>query len=263
MLATFDVASELVPEAGSYIAPGLDRVRSNPKNLRRVYLRIRELARSIDKLGLLQNLVVVADSEPGYFIVKAGERRLRALQLLAKEGKWSRGVPAVVAPSKSGELINVAENASRLDVPVWHEGHRFFELLEAGMRQSELAEAVGRSQQYVSYAKNLAESLAPETIERLDRIDSHYATARVLRMLSRLQTPDGEPDGSRQVLALDSFLKGREKPASVKKHRHRDKLLKGRIELLEALSTTLPPHQERVIQAAVHFIFSNDQELRL
>jgi ParB-like nuclease domain len=62
----------------------LARIRPNLNQARRTFHRIDELARSIAQYGLLQNLVVRPLAEAGYYEVVAGERRYRALTLLAK-----------------------------------------------------------------------------------------------------------------------------------------------------------------------------------
>lgn len=70
----------------------LNKLVPSPRNVRR---RIDaqadlELKTDIEARGLLQNLVVTSAAKPrGGFAVEAGERRRRALQALADEGKCS------------------------------------------------------------------------------------------------------------------------------------------------------------------------------
>jgi hypothetical protein len=65
----------------------LARIRPNLNQVRRTFHRIDELARSIAQYSLLQNLVVRPLPEGGYYEIVAGERRYRALALLAKDGR--------------------------------------------------------------------------------------------------------------------------------------------------------------------------------
>ena len=68
----------------------LARIRPNLNQVRRTFHRIDELARSIAQYGLLQNLVVRPLPEAGYYEIVAGERRYRALTLLAKDGRLEK-----------------------------------------------------------------------------------------------------------------------------------------------------------------------------
>ena len=72
----------------------LDRLVLSEANVRKVVNEegIAELAALIESQGLLQRLCVVAQPD-GRFAVVAGGRRLRAMQLLAAEGRWSASQP--------------------------------------------------------------------------------------------------------------------------------------------------------------------------
>ena len=94
----------------------------SPRNVRRTKpARIEELAALIKSQGLLQNLVVV-EAKPtkgvdqvGYGVVGGG-RRLRALQLLSRQGDIAEDfpVPCYVVPDAQAEEASVAENSGCL-----------------------------------------------------------------------------------------------------------------------------------------------------
>src|SRR3954464_24957 len=97
----------------------LDRIVPNPKQVRKTFRRIDELARSIEQYGLLHNLVVRPHSEPGYYQICAGARRSRALTLLSKQGRLPSTEVSCLVISGEGVFANVVENLVREDVPLW------------------------------------------------------------------------------------------------------------------------------------------------
>src|SRR5579883_156915 len=81
---------------------------------------IESLAADIERRGLLQSLSVrpiLADNgeETGIYGVQAGGRRLRALQLLAKQKKLAKNAPVPCIVRKEGfvEADSLAENTER------------------------------------------------------------------------------------------------------------------------------------------------------
>lgn len=71
----------------------LNKLVASPKNVRRSsdLAADLELKADIEARGLLQNLVVTSLRKPkGCFAVEAGERRRKALQALAEEGRLAR-----------------------------------------------------------------------------------------------------------------------------------------------------------------------------
>lgn len=59
----------------------ISRLRNHPQNVRRTYGDLEELAESIKKNGVMQNLTVIPDPEKdGCYLVVIGNRRLLAAQ---------------------------------------------------------------------------------------------------------------------------------------------------------------------------------------
>ena len=106
---------------------------------------IAELARSVAQKGVLQPLLVRPNGE-GFEIV-AGERRFRAAQQVGLAT-----VPVVVKTLSDRETLEIAliENVQREDLNAVEEARAFEQLLEFGLSQEEVADAVGKSRSAVA-----------------------------------------------------------------------------------------------------------------
>jgi ParB family chromosome partitioning protein len=194
----------------------LSDLRLSPKNVRQTYWGIKELAESIREYGLLQNLVVREAGD--HFEVVAGNRRFKALELLASESKWTGNVHCVVI-SGDGTFENLIENTTRHDVPIWQLGYRFQEILDAGYTQKQIAARVGKSQGYVSIAVQIASGLCPAVVRRIERVSNLPINQEQLLVLSKIINTDFRPDEEAQLEELKRLLgqkrrKGRGRPRS-------------------------------------------------
>jgi ParB family transcriptional regulator, chromosome partitioning protein len=94
----------------------LSRLRPSSRNVRKSGgTSIPELAASIARVGLLQNLTVIASPDGEHFEVVAGKRRLAALKLLAKRRKLDKHhpVPCLQVPDASARTVSLTENVQR------------------------------------------------------------------------------------------------------------------------------------------------------
>ncbi len=76
---------------------------------------INELAASIERVGLLQNLTVTLASDGEHYEVVAGGRRLAALKLLAKKRRLAKDypVPCLLVADASARTASLSENVQR------------------------------------------------------------------------------------------------------------------------------------------------------
>jgi ParB family transcriptional regulator, chromosome partitioning protein len=103
----------------------LSQLRPSSRNVRQSSgVSIPELAASIARVGLLQNLTVVACSDGEHYEVVAGKRRLAALKLLAKRRKIDKeqAVPCLLVPDASARTVSLTENVQR---EAMHPGEQF------------------------------------------------------------------------------------------------------------------------------------------
>jgi ParB family chromosome partitioning protein len=112
------VSTTTVPdvEAGAaalrFIA--LSRLRVSRRNVRKTSTApLEPLAESIARVGLLQNLIVIADGDD--YGVVGGRRRLAALRLLAKKSRLAKHqtIPCLVVPDESAVTVSLTENVQR------------------------------------------------------------------------------------------------------------------------------------------------------
>ncbi|MGE4527441.1 MAG: ParB/RepB/Spo0J family partition protein [Rhodospirillaceae bacterium] len=178
--------------------PGFERIdlpllTPSPLNPRKTFdeTALRELADSIERNGLLQNLTVrptgAADAlgRPDYWIV-AGERRYRALRLLAQENRLpeslAAGIPCNVRELTDAEhlAVSLLENLQRRDVNPMEEANAFARLTALGWTTAQIAEKIGTTQRHIQQRLALTQRLAPECQEALQAGKINFTQARAL-----------------------------------------------------------------------------------
>ncbi|MBF5003722.1 MULTISPECIES: ParB/RepB/Spo0J family partition protein [Comamonadaceae] len=92
-------------------------LRPTGRNVRKTVPRmsIPELAASIQRVGLLQNLIVIASADGEHYEVVAGGRRLAALKLLAKKHRIAKDwdVPCLLVADGTARTASLTENVQR------------------------------------------------------------------------------------------------------------------------------------------------------
>ena len=99
----------LVPLSRLVLRPTGRNVRKAPR------MSIPELAASIQRVGLLQNLIVIPASDGEHYEVVAGGRRLAALKLLAKKHRIAKDwdVPCLQVADGTARTASLTENVQR------------------------------------------------------------------------------------------------------------------------------------------------------
>lgn len=126
-----------------------NRILPNPDQPRRSFDEesISELAASIRQVGLIQPLVVRRSGEN--YVLIAGERRLRAVKLLA----WPT-VQCIISPVSGEEdaaIMAIVENLQREDLHFFEEAECYSALLDKlDVTQDELAVRLGKSQSFIA-----------------------------------------------------------------------------------------------------------------
>ncbi|KPU94625.1 chromosome partitioning protein ParB [Variovorax paradoxus] len=119
--AQAEAQATTVPEVAPYELHliALSKLRPSNRNVRKSGgTSIPSLASSILRVGLLQNLTVIASPDGESFEVVAGKRRLAALKLLAKRRRIGRDhpVPCLLVPDASARTVSLTENVQRVSM---------------------------------------------------------------------------------------------------------------------------------------------------
>lgn len=218
------VASRLAPRAVASQDLPVERIRPNPYQARREFTDLNELAEAIRQQGFISRLRVRPDpTEPGYYQLVYGERRLRAA-----EQAGLASVPCDVAPHSDRELIEIGlvENIQRQDLNPLEEARAFQTFMrELDYSIRTLAERLGKHRSYVE--GRLALLRAPEEVQELvmrrpDTLDAARQIASVAEPAEREELIAGVVSGeltSQAVRERVSAKRGEGRAADVKPKR--------------------------------------------
>lgn len=154
----------------------IDKVMPNPTQPRKTFdeLALRELAASINNVGIIQPIVVTEKN--GKYLIIAGERRYRACKLANKAT-----IPAIIKDlsDKDCKEIALIENLQREDLNPIEEAEAMRALIdEFDLPQEELARRLGKSRPAITNSLRLL-SLDERVIEliRDNRLSSGHGKA--------------------------------------------------------------------------------------
>ena len=150
----------------------LNKLVRSPRNVRKHAdpAADAELKASIAACGLLQNLIV-RPAAKGRFEVDAGERRRRAMFVLAEEKALPRNHPVtclVLDACNEACAASLAENFHRLAMNPADEAEAFASLVEGGTSLEDVARRFGLTVRFVEGRLRLAK-LAPVIFEALGK----------------------------------------------------------------------------------------------
>ena len=174
--------SAILPQGGK-VGDGLreiplDLIQPNSRQPRRTFdqARLAELAESIRTRGVLQP-IVVTPLAGGTFELVAGERRLRAAQMVELPT-----IPALVRDTDDWERLDLAlaENMARVDLNPIEEARACAMLVDdLGLTKQEVGRRVGRSRVAISNLIRILE-LPEEALELIERGDLTEGHGRAL-----------------------------------------------------------------------------------
>ena len=132
------------------------RAKRNARKMPR--LSIPELAASIARIGLLQNLIVILATDGEAYEVVAGDRRLTALKLLAKKKRIPADyeVPCLLVADASARTVSLAENVQRENMHPADQFAAFAALVKEGRPVEDIAADFGVSPLVVQRRLKLA-----------------------------------------------------------------------------------------------------------
>jgi len=136
-------------------------------NKRKIFGDLEALAESIRNNGIIAPMRGYREKINGvsHVIVKDGERRMRAVEILLNQGVEFKRVPVIIGHKSSMEdqILEMVISNDGLPMTTLEEGLAFAELINFGWTPKEVASRAGRTQGHVSNALALAK--APKTIQ--------------------------------------------------------------------------------------------------
>lgn len=127
----------------------VSKIKPDPQQPRKTFdsVKLQELAEDIKQNGLIQP-IIVRISGVGEYVVIAGERRLKAVQMLNQPK-----IKAIIAKDYSNEqvgYIQMAENMKRDDLRFYEMAEFIIGRIDAGEKQSTVADKLGISKTTVN-----------------------------------------------------------------------------------------------------------------
>lgn len=163
--------------------------RRSKRNARKMSrLSIPELAASIARISLLQNLIVILCPDGETYEVVAGDRRLTALKLLAKKKRIPADyeVPCLLVPDASARTVSLAENLLREQMHPADQFEAFAALVKEGRPIEDIAADFGVTPLVVQRRLKLA-NVSPRLLA------DYRAGAVTLEQLMALTITDDHP----------------------------------------------------------------------
>lgn len=187
------------------------RARPSKRNVRKSRrASIPELAASILRVGLLQNLTVVVSVDGQHYEVVAGGRRLAALKLLAKRKRIAKDyqVPCLLVADASARTASLTENVQREAMHPADQFEAFASLVAEGRPVEDIAADFGVTPLVVQRRLKLA-NVSPRLLE------DYRADAVTLEQLMALAITD---DHAAQEAAFYDAPQWQRSPQALREH---------------------------------------------
>ena len=156
---------------------------------------LQDLAASIRQHGILQPLIVTHDDGAEHYVLIAGERRLRAAQMVGLDS-----VPVLIREASDMQRLELAliENVQRADLGALEKAEAYRQLSdEFGLSHEEIGTQVGKSREAITNTLRLLK--LPETVRAA--LSAGQISEGHARALLRLNTPQA------QIAALQTILR--------------------------------------------------------
>lgn len=161
----------------------ISKLRVHPKNVRKTYTNIDELADSMKTQGILQNLTVVNNpEEEGTYWVVIGNRRLTAA---IKAGLKTAPCQIVEMDEKDQAATMLLENMQRSDLTIYEQAQGIQMVLDLGETEDSLAEKTGFSKSTIRHRSNIAK-LDQKVLQEKEQDEGFQLTLKDLYELEKI-----------------------------------------------------------------------------
>ena len=209
----------------------LEQLKIHPKNIRKEYEGIDELAQSIKENGIMQNLTVVPDpEEAGTYFVVIGNRRLTAARQAGIES-----APCIIVEDMSAKnqiATMLTENMNRKDLKIYEEAAAVQMCLkDFGFGMEEMEQKTGLSKTTLYHRLNLAKlnqnelkkkakdenfQLSLNDLYALEKIEDVKTRNRILKesttsrdLLNRARTAENDETCDKNMKIFEEMFKKR------------------------------------------------------
>ncbi len=186
-------------------------IRPDPDQPRKTFAEdtLNDLASSIDQHGLFQPIIVRIDPDNSTkFLITAGERRFRAMQILNKPT-----ISAIVRNDDNAPVVAIIENLQRVDLSPIEEAEAISRLIgDQGLNQTTAAKLLGKNRHTINQLLKVRQLPAAIRAEAAEI----GISKSILVELAQL---------SDEALQLKLWQKGREDNLTVKEIREASKAL--------------------------------------
>lgn len=161
----------------------ISKLRVHPKNVRKTYTNIDELADSMKTQGILQNLTVVKNlEEEGTYWVVIGNRRLTAA---IKAGLKTAPCQIVEMDEKDQAATMLLENMQRSDLTIYEQAQGIQMVLDLGETEDSLADKTGFSKSTIRHRSNIAK-LDQKVLQEKEQDEGFQLTLKDLYELEKI-----------------------------------------------------------------------------
>lgn len=164
---------------------GLEHIHPHPDNPRKDLGDLTELAESIKKNGIMQNLTVIPkEGEPGEYITIIGHRRSEAAKLAGITEAPCRVVEGMTNKEQISTMLE--ENMQRNDLTIWEQAQGFQMMLDLGETEDTIAEKTGFSKTTIKHRLNIAK-LDQKTLREKEKQVEYQLTLTDLYELEKIK----------------------------------------------------------------------------
>lgn len=161
----------------------ISKLRVHPKNVRKTYTNIDELADSMKTQGILQNLTVVKNpEEEGTYWVVIGNLRLTAA---IKAGLKTAPCQIVEMDEKDQAATMLLENMQRTDLTIYEQAQGIQMVLDLGETEDSLSEKTGFSKSTIRHRANIAK-LNQKVLQEKEQDEGFQLTLKDLYELEKI-----------------------------------------------------------------------------
>lgn len=172
-------------EVKGIVTIGLEHIHPHPDNPRKDLGDLTELAESIKKNGIMQNLTVIPkEGEPGEYITIIGHRRSAAAKMAGVTEAPCRVVEGMTDKEQMSTMLE--ENMQRNDLTIWEQAQGFQMMLDLGETEDTIAEKTGFSKKTIRHRLNIAK-LDSKTLMEKERQDGYQLSLTDLYELEKIK----------------------------------------------------------------------------